>query len=169
MHTFDSVRRLVRAGEWKDPMGAFLLFVRTPRTSASMRKFRTDTDDGDLPSVPPLSAVLAAPETQAAPHVKRDTSPYEAFVFIGRAVTADIQLDDESISKSHAAFQRRGEDWFVKDVRSRNGTYVDGRRLNPGEEARVHSGTQVTFGLLAAYFVELQYLRRLSLEPSAEK
>ena len=64
-------------------------------------------------------------------------------------------------TKSHAAFQHEGTLWFVKDARSRNGTYVDGRRLQSGARAEIESGSQITFGGIATYFVGLARLRRL--------
>jgi hypothetical protein len=161
MQTFDSFRRLVLTGEWTDPKTALLLIVCAPKGTPSQRRFRTATDEGMGPPVAALAAVLVSHETLAAPLVKRENSPYEGFIFVGRAVTSDIVLDDESISKSHAAFQHEGEAWFVKDARSRNGTYVDGRRLEGSERIRIHSGSQITFGHVAAYFVELPHIRQV--------
>ena len=161
MQTFDSYRRLVRAGEWKDPTAAFLVFARAPESAASVRKFRTRTEDGEIPSVPSLSSVLASEGTLGAPLQKSASSPYEDFIFVGRAVTADIVLEDESISKSHAAFHRQAGEWLVKDVRSRNGTYVNGRRLVLGEQVKIASGAQITFGAIAGYFIDLPHLRRI--------
>jgi pSer/pThr/pTyr-binding forkhead associated (FHA) protein len=160
MQTLDSFRRLVLTGEWKDSKTALLLIVALPKGTPSQRRFRTATDDGDGIPVTPLASVLVSHETLAAPLVKRENSPYEGFIFVGRAVTSDVVLEYESVSKSHAAFQREGETWFVKDVRSRNGTYVDGRRLEASERIRLHSGSQVTFGSVAAYFVELSQIRQ---------
>ncbi len=166
METLDEFRRNARPSDWNDPAGALLLIVRSLRDSPSARQFRTGTDEGAGVPVPPLTAAIASSETLAAPLRKRENSPYAEFIFLGRSVTADILLKDASISKSHAAFQRDepGSGWFVKDVRSRNGTYVDGRRLEHGERVKIQSGTQITFGTVPAYFVELPYLKRFALD-----
>src|SRR5689334_6887645 len=52
-----------------------------------------------------------------------------AFV-VGRGSEADLQLDDESVSRRHALF-RVGEDELasVDDLGSRNGTFVNDRRI----------------------------------------
>jgi hypothetical protein len=163
MRTFDEVRRLVRAGLWKDE-GAAVLLVGFRATSGGARQFRTNTVEGRSAFVPPLSAVTADGETLVLPMAKRDKSPYAEFFFVGRAMTADLVLDDPSVSKSHAAFQREGAVWHVKDARSRNGTYVDGRRLDAGARLKLESGAQVTFGAIATYFLSSSELLRLALE-----
>jgi hypothetical protein len=161
MQRFEAFRSLASDSQWDDPAAALLLIVRRALGTPSTRQFRTSTDGGEYVLVPPLSAVLASPDTLAAPLRKRENSPYAEFIFVGRSTTADVQLEDASISKSHAAFQRHGEEWFVKDVRSRNGTYVDGTRLELGGRVALRSGAQVTFGAVPAYFAELPHLRRL--------
>jgi len=45
---------------------------------------------------------------------------------------ADIAGNDESISRRHLQFSRRGNQYFVRDVGSRNGTMVRGLLLEPG-------------------------------------
>jgi len=161
MQRFEFFRSLASESEWNDPGAALLLFVRAAKGAPGARQFHTGPDGGEYVSVPPLSAVLASPETLVAPLRKRENSPYAEFIFVGRSSTADVLLEDASISKSHAAFQRQNDEWLVKDVRSRNGTYVDGTRLEQGGRLALRSGAQVTFGAVPAYFVELPHLRRL--------
>jgi serine/threonine protein kinase len=51
---------------------------------------------------------------------------------IGRSKTADVVLDDESISRSHARLERvSGGGWRVVDLNSINGTNLDGSKLLP--------------------------------------
>lgn len=52
----------------------------------------------------------------------------------GRLASLEIVLDDSSVSRKHAEV-RHGEDgWFVKDLESTNGTYVNGVRIGTGEQ-----------------------------------
>jgi pSer/pThr/pTyr-binding forkhead associated (FHA) protein len=101
------------------------------------------------------------PATLVAPIAKGARSPYGDFVFVGRGSTSDIVLSDPSVSKSHAAFQAEGARWFVKDNRARNGTFVDGRRLEPGERVPLVSGVYVSFGAYGAYFLEAAHFMRV--------
>jgi hypothetical protein len=57
-------------------------------------------------------------------------------VVVGRSEKADIVLDDSSVSRRHARFFRERDAWFVQDLRSRNGTDLNGRRLQAAERVR---------------------------------
>ncbi|HWA97179.1 MAG TPA: FHA domain-containing protein, partial [Pirellulales bacterium] len=46
---------------------------------------------------------------------------------LGRHPECDIVLDVGAISREHAHILRVNKDWFVEDLKSRNGTYVNGR------------------------------------------
>jgi len=48
---------------------------------------------------------------------------------IGRGVDCAIQLFDEKVSRQHAKIWERGGIAFIRDMNSRNGTYVDGVRV----------------------------------------
>lgn len=49
---------------------------------------------------------------------------------VGRSDQADIQLWSDVASREHAVLRIEGERWFVVDLGSRNGTYLNGRRVN---------------------------------------
>lgn len=61
----------------------------------------------------------------------------------GRHPDAEIFLDDVTVSRKHAEFQREGSSFFVKDLGSLNGTYFDGNRI---EAAELHNGGEVQVG-----------------------
>jgi pSer/pThr/pTyr-binding forkhead associated (FHA) protein len=48
---------------------------------------------------------------------------------LGRHPSCDIVIPDSSVSRHHAAFIRDGERVLIEDLRSRNGTLVNGRRV----------------------------------------
>ena len=50
-------------------------------------------------------------------------------VKIGRGREADLQLPDPSVSRLHAKVFRVGGQYFLADLRSRNGTHADGKRI----------------------------------------
>lgn len=57
---------------------------------------------------------------------------------IGRGSDCDIQLVDTAVSQHHAELKTDGRRWWLKDLASRNGTFVAGkpirsRRLQPGD------------------------------------
>jgi hypothetical protein len=48
---------------------------------------------------------------------------------IGRGAGADLRLEDQRVSRSHAIIVRHGRFARVLDNRSSNGTYINGRRI----------------------------------------
>ncbi|MBE0604731.1 MAG: sigma 54-dependent Fis family transcriptional regulator [Deltaproteobacteria bacterium] len=50
-------------------------------------------------------------------------------VKIGRGQEADLQLPDPSVSRLHAKIFRVGRQYFLADLRSRNGTHAEGKRI----------------------------------------
>ncbi len=66
---------------------------------------------------------------------------------LGRSSSADLRLPHASISRRHARLQRRGERFFLEDLGSQNGTYLDEERLSAEREVlpgqRIHIGPAV--------------------------
>lgn len=60
----------------------------------------------------------------------------------GRNVDGDIFLDDVTVSREHVRFEREGDDFYVRDAGSLNGTYVNhervvSRKLEDGDEVQI--------------------------------
>jgi putative nucleotidyltransferase with HDIG domain len=66
----------------------------------------------------------------------------------GRLASLEIVLDDSSVSRRHAEVRLGDDGWFVRDLESTNGTYVNGVRIGPGEQS-VHPRDIVQFGKVA--------------------
>lgn len=63
----------------------------------------------------------------------------------------DIDLDaydpDAKVSRKHARVIKRGDEYFVEDLGSTNGTFINrGRRLLPGTPQRLESGDEIIVG-----------------------
>lgn len=67
---------------------------------------------------------IEPPVGQPTDHECRDGA-----VTFGRAIGADIIVTDGSMSRSHAMIVREGDAWMVQDLGARNGTYVNGDRV----------------------------------------
>lgn len=72
-----------------------------------------------------------------------DISQLES-VTLGRSQDVEFVLGDDYASSRHARLFRRGSDWFVEDLESRNGTMVGGYRIDQPE--RVQVGTDIKMG-----------------------
>ncbi len=67
-------------------------------------------------------------------------------VFGRNALRADTAIDDPGISLMHAVARWRNGRWMLSD-HSRNGTFVDGRALVPGEPFPLAVGAELRLGL----------------------
>jgi len=63
---------------------------------------------------------------------------------IGRGNEADIILDNNAISRRHIALRLDEDCLFVTDLKSTNGTYVNGKRID--KETAITPGDSVEFG-----------------------
>jgi pSer/pThr/pTyr-binding forkhead associated (FHA) protein len=65
-------------------------------------------------------------------------------VLLGRGADATIRLDDDYVSTRHARFVPHGEDWYVEDLGSTNGTYIGSQRITTPMVVAI--GVQVRLG-----------------------
>ena len=65
-------------------------------------------------------------------------------VLIGRADDSTLVLTDDYASTRHARLSQRGADWYVEDLGSTNGTYLDRSKVTTA--VRVPIGTPVHVG-----------------------
>lgn len=81
--------------------------------------------------------------------------PLRGDTLVGRGERCDVRLGDPRVSTEHARLRWVDGGWRLRDLGSRNGTWVDGVRLEPGAEIGVGAGSVigfvgVTFGVDAA-------------------
>jgi pSer/pThr/pTyr-binding forkhead associated (FHA) protein len=70
----------------------------------------------------------------------------EESIFVGRAPDNEIHVNDKSVSRKHLKIVKRGEKYFVTDLGSKNGTFIDGMRITGGKEYEVREGMPISAG-----------------------
>ncbi|MDB4899380.1 MAG: modulated efflux pump with fused ATPase and integral rane subunit [Gemmatimonadetes bacterium] len=91
--------------------------------------------------------IIRCPFTGASFHIARPVCA------IGRGEHSDVRLRDDSVSTTHATLLRKGDTWYVVDLRSANGTYVDGYRVAGERELR--TGATLRIGTVDMMFRSL--------------
>ncbi len=66
---------------------------------------------------------------------------------VGRSEECHVSISDPWISSRHALFEQRGDELWLVDLGSRNGTFVGDRRIH---ETQVREGAQISFGRTSA-------------------
>jgi hypothetical protein len=108
---------------------------------------------GRVASVPPRAAAVVGkkrghrgPKTlvvTAGPLTGTKITPGDQPILIGRADDSTLVLTDDFASSRHARLTNRGGKWYVEDLGSTNGTYLDQQRVQgpllvgPGQPIRI--------------------------------
>jgi pSer/pThr/pTyr-binding forkhead associated (FHA) protein len=70
----------------------------------------------------------------------------EGVNFVGRSLDNDVQVEETTVSRKHLKILQKGDRYFITDLKSLNGTYLDGASLEPGHEVEVHEGVAIAIG-----------------------
>lgn len=77
-----------------------------------------------------------------------------AETIVGRAPSAMIRVQQTYVSSHHASLRwTERKCWEVKDLQSKNGTYVNRERIAAGEKVKLELGDELGFGSLAEPFI----------------
>jgi pSer/pThr/pTyr-binding forkhead associated (FHA) protein len=114
--------------------------ARAPASSREKRRPRS------RPSKPPKlrrgapRQVVIVEGANAGEEVSLDGAP----LLIGRGSDAAIRVDDDYVSTRHAQIAASGDQWYVEDLGSTNGTYVGSTRIT--QATAVQLGTRIRIG-----------------------
>lgn len=70
-------------------------------------------------------------------------------ILVGRHASADIRIVDLSVSRYHAVLNVSDGKWFITDLGSKSGIYINGA---PVQNARLHENDVITLGKCNAVF-----------------
>ena len=96
-----------------------------------------------------------------------DIVPEKEITLIGKMKAAcDAVLSEQSVSRIHARIRKEGNDCYLMDMNSRNGTTVNGRTLEAGEEHLLKNGDKVGFARTRYLFFQDTALHESSVPES---
>jgi hypothetical protein len=67
-------------------------------------------------------------------------------VTIGRGSENNIRVRDKSVSRRHLEIIRKGDKYFIRDLKSKNGTYVNEQKIAPGKIFEIEQGLPIVIG-----------------------
>jgi pSer/pThr/pTyr-binding forkhead associated (FHA) protein len=116
--------------------------VRGLSVEAAPRATRGSRERSDPtgPALPPGASNLVI----YANGVKPRTVGMRTNMVIGRAPECELALDDTYVSQQHARIFGKDDTWFVEDLGSTNGTYVNEQKL--AVPATVRAGDRIRVG-----------------------
>jgi len=65
---------------------------------------------------------------------------------VGRGPSNDIQIDDPSVSKRHAMIFKTPKGYAIEDLRSQNGTWIDGNLIASSKKIKIENGVPISIG-----------------------
>lgn len=109
----------------------------------------------------PAGGVMAYLELLGNGAARPQVFPLHDEVVIGRdrqdALASDqiVCVPEHTISRRHARILRRRDSYYVEDLHSRNGTFVNGERLQPGEWHPLADGDELSLASIPLVFRSL--------------
>ncbi len=79
------------------------------------------------------------------PRAGEETELNQEHIIIGRTADAVVLLEDQFASRQHAELRHIDNAYQVHDLQSKNGVFVDGRRLPSGGTAWLADGVEIQF------------------------
>lgn len=80
----------------------------------------------------------------------------EKFTIGNMLGNADGKIDKRQISRTHARIEKKENKFFIKDLKSTNGTSVNGIFLKEDESIRIKDGDEIEFGDCAYFFKSIE-------------
>ncbi len=127
-------------GAWKPPASTTAVIGGTPIP---------------FPPPPPPGSTPAPGKSQGealalALEERKDGKP----LTLGRGSDCDAIINDGTLSQIHLVFMKDEKGWTVRDAGSRNGSSVDGMKLQPGKPVLLKSGSRVLAAQVAFTFYD---------------
>src|SRR5665811_1740696 len=69
--------------------------------------------------------------------------PLNGWITVGRASSSDIVLDEHFVSSTHARFVPRGSFYYVEDLGSTNGTFVNEKQVSGEAQLKLDSRVRI--------------------------
>ncbi|MCL2058502.1 MAG: FHA domain-containing protein [Oscillospiraceae bacterium] len=108
------------------------------------------SDDGQANMYPPTEVLPFTKRVDATLTVRGAMREFgvtlieNEFTIGRRKEHSDLVLDNPAVGKAHAKLEKEDDLWYVRDMYSRNGTYLNNIKLDSGARKALHSTDMIT-------------------------
>jgi len=71
----------------------------------------------------------------------------DGYTYIGRSAKNDIRIEDKTVSRRHLKIAKKGKRYLLTDLKSRNGTFCNGKYINHPFQFEVKEGVPIAIGM----------------------
>lgn len=132
--------------------------IEPEKKSSQPAKF--DLTDPDILEVKMIKKILGAFDTDKTPTLIVTSTPFQDLkasidqenqkFTIGREAGNDLRIDHQTVSRKHAVISQKWNHYVIRDLKSKNGTYVNGEKIF--EEKTLSDGDEIVFGTIKTFF-----------------
>ncbi len=144
---YQSLRRELYAEDMEADQRNFSDSFKAPETDRrnSFASFENPEERTRMLRRTRTNPVLLSLQKDSCPDIDLD----QDHLILGKSRSqADIILSDSTVSRKHARIERRTDGYYVTDLFSTNGTFLDGHRLESGHAVLLNDGAQLTIASL---------------------
>ena len=92
--------------------------------------------------------------------------PEQPVITIGRSPDCNIRQPDDTISRKHCILTRDGEDIFIQDPGSANGTFINGKEIPKNSKPiKLSNGDELKFGKFSSLKVKIEGVAQKEEKP----
>ncbi len=100
----------------------------------------------DPPTGEPALDLSGTTPFQVFPLSKKPGASFPDRITLGRTANNDVEVPDPSVSRLHAYVRQDRGAWVVADAGSKNGSWLDNRKLEPRKEMKLSSKSVLRIG-----------------------
>src|SRR6516225_6093124 len=123
---------------WRTTHPAAILATQ-PMTLNTIRHSQTGSGSGVFPA-------LVFVQGSEQKNIVLNRTPFT----VGRKVDKDLVIADPRVSRDHAQIMQDGHDFFIEDLGSKHGTFVNGERI---QRQKLERGDRLEFGARDSAYV----------------
>lgn len=78
----------------------------------------------------------------------------EGDISLGRSSRNDVVIKDKFVSKNHLLIREKNQRYYLEDLGSANGTFLNGVKIDPNELIELQSNDKIGVGFIQFIFVD---------------